>query len=109
MSWHARRLVDLVDGLARRINKRRYDALARHLGRSPGVEDGGQQGFVIVQIDGLGYDYLIEAIARGYVPRLRRLLSRGGSRPGMELYRELRGRDPEIGPLLERRGLTADS
>ena len=33
------------------------------------------------------------------------LLSRGGTRSGMELYREFRGRDPEIGPLLERRGL----
>ena len=39
--------------------------------------------------------------------RYRRLLSQGGSRPGMELYREFRGRDPEIAPLLERRGLVA--
>ncbi len=38
--------------------------------------------------------------------RLRRLLTQGGTRPGMELYREFRGRDPEIGPLLERRGLS---
>jgi peptidyl-dipeptidase Dcp len=37
--------------------------------------------------------------------KLRQLLSRGGSRPGMELYREFRGRDPEIAPLLTRRGL----
>ncbi|HXI02562.1 MAG TPA: M3 family metallopeptidase, partial [Candidatus Saccharimonadales bacterium] len=37
--------------------------------------------------------------------RYRRLLSRGGTRPGMDLYREFRGRDPEIGPLLKRRGL----
>lgn len=36
--------------------------------------------------------------------RYRRMLARGGTRPGMELYREFRGRDPEIGPLLERRG-----
>jgi len=40
--------------------------------------------------------------------KFRRLLSRGGSRPGMELYREFRGRDPEITPLLARRGLTGD-
>jgi peptidyl-dipeptidase Dcp len=40
--------------------------------------------------------------------RFRRLLARGGSRPGMELYREFRGRDPEITPLLVRRGLTGD-
>ena len=39
--------------------------------------------------------------------RLRHLLSQGGSRHGMELYREFRGRDPEIEPLLERRGLSA--
>ena len=33
------------------------------------------------------------------------VLSKGGTRPGMELYRNFRGRDPEIGPLLENRGL----
>jgi peptidyl-dipeptidase Dcp len=40
--------------------------------------------------------------------RFRRLLSRGGTRPGMELYREFRGRDPEIGPLLSRRGFDGE-
>ncbi len=39
--------------------------------------------------------------------RYRRLLSQGNTRPGMELYREFRGRDPVIEPLLERRGLTS--
>ncbi len=39
--------------------------------------------------------------------RYRRLLSQGGTRPGMELYREFRGRDPEIEPLLARRGLSS--
>ena len=33
------------------------------------------------------------------------ILSKGGTRPGMELYRNFRGRDPEIEPLLEARGL----
>ena len=33
------------------------------------------------------------------------ILSKGGTLPGMELYRNFRGRDPEIGPLLENRGL----
>ncbi len=37
--------------------------------------------------------------------KYRHLLSQGGSRPGMELYLEFRGREPEIEPLLERRGL----
>ena len=38
--------------------------------------------------------------------KYRELLSRGGSRPGMELYEIFRGRPPKIEPLLERRGLT---
>jgi peptidyl-dipeptidase Dcp len=39
--------------------------------------------------------------------RFRRgLLARGGSADPMQVYREFRGRDPEIGPLLLRRGLT---
>jgi hypothetical protein len=82
MSWEARRLVDLFDGLASRLNRRRYDTLARHLGRSPEVPDGHRRGFVIVQIDGLAYDYLVEAMARGHTPRLCRLLSRGHYRLG---------------------------
>ena len=36
------------------------------------------------------------------------LLSRGGTVDPMEAYRAFRGRDPEIGPLLARRGLAAD-
>ncbi|WP_024288589.1 M3 family metallopeptidase [Cellulomonas sp. KRMCY2] len=34
-----------------------------------------------------------------------RLLARGGSMDVMDAFRDLRGRDPEIGPLLARRGL----
>lgn len=37
----------------------------------------------------------------------RTLLSRGGSVDQMELYRDFRGRDPRVEPLLERRGLVA--
>jgi peptidyl-dipeptidase Dcp len=35
------------------------------------------------------------------------ILSQGGTRPGMELYEDFRGRPPSIEPLLERRGLTS--
>jgi peptidyl-dipeptidase Dcp len=38
-----------------------------------------------------------------------RLLSRGGSVDPMAAFRDLRGRDPEIAPLLARRGLTASA
>jgi peptidyl-dipeptidase Dcp len=40
--------------------------------------------------------------------KYRVLLSKGGTRPGMELYEEFRGRPPEIQPLLEKRGLTGN-
>ena len=45
-------------------------------------------------------------LTRANGDRFRRLLlSRGGSMDVMDAFRELRGRDPEIGPLLTRRGL----
>jgi peptidyl-dipeptidase Dcp len=37
----------------------------------------------------------------------RTLLSRGGSVDAMQLFRTFAGREPRIGPLLEKRGLTA--
>jgi peptidyl-dipeptidase Dcp len=36
------------------------------------------------------------------------LLSRGGTMDAMEMFRNFRGRDPKIEPLLERRGLTTN-
>ena len=33
------------------------------------------------------------------------LLSRGGSAEAMSLFMDFRGRDPQVAPLLERRGL----
>ena len=38
--------------------------------------------------------------------KYRKLLASGGTAQGMDLYREFRGRDPKIEPLLERRGLS---
>lgn len=38
--------------------------------------------------------------------RYRRLLAQGGTKPGMELYVEFRGREPVIEPLLRNRGLS---
>ncbi len=46
---------------------------------------------------------------RDTAARLREeILSKGGTRPGLDLFRAFRGRDPVIEPLLERRGLLPD-
>jgi len=37
--------------------------------------------------------------------RYRRMLSLGGTRPGMDLYIEFRGQEPDIEPLLIKKGL----
>jgi len=36
--------------------------------------------------------------------KYRHMLSQGGTKPGMELYKEFRGREPEIDPLLIKKG-----
>jgi len=36
--------------------------------------------------------------------RYRTMLSMGGSQPGMELYKGFRGSEPEIEPLLKKKG-----
>lgn len=45
-------------------------------------------------------DLFDQATAKKY----RTMLSKGGSEPGMDLYVEFRGKTPDIGPLLEKKG-----
>jgi len=73
LSWFARHALDLVSALTDLYYTRKYGALARHLGR-PRISPDQQQGFIIIQIDGLSYDHLKQAIAAGYMPYLARLL-----------------------------------
>jgi len=73
-TWFARRAYDLVGALANFYYTRKYGAMARHLGR-PGHVAEGERGFIIIQIDGLSYDHLMEAVAAGYMPCLGRLLA----------------------------------
>ena len=73
-TWFARRVLDLVGLLTDVYYTRKYGALARRLGRR-GVEPGLQRGFIVIQIDGLAYDHLIQALTSGYMPYLGRLLA----------------------------------
>jgi hypothetical protein len=74
MTWLHRWIVDLFNALAAWYYRRKYGAAARQLGRFPHEEEEGRRGFVIVEIDGLAYDYLRQAIRQGYMPYLARLL-----------------------------------
>lgn len=73
-TWFARRVLDTIGALTDIYYTRKYGALARRLGR-PGIRPDQEQGFIIVQIDGLSYDHLVQAIAAGAMPYLGRLLA----------------------------------
>ncbi|MGD9046770.1 MAG: alkaline phosphatase family protein, partial [Anaerolineae bacterium] len=75
MTWPHRWIIDLFNALAAWYYRRKYGAAARQLGRSTQEGEEGRRGFVIVEIDGLAYDYLRQALSEGYMPYLARLLT----------------------------------
>jgi len=77
MTWLHRRLIDLFDRFARWYYRRKYGSMAGRLGRED-VPPGRERGFIVIQIDGLAHEYLLEAMGRGVVPTLERLLAAGG-------------------------------
>jgi len=82
MTWLLQRVLDLIELLVTWFNRRKYGALARRLGRGavsdPG--DDGRRGLIILQIDGLSHATLQQALARGVMPHLRRMIERDGYR-----------------------------
>ncbi len=81
MTWLLQRVLDLIELLVTWFNRRKYGALARRLGRDAdeAVGDGGR-GLLILQIDGLSHATLQQALARGTMPHLRRMIERDGCR-----------------------------
>jgi len=74
MTWIQRWLVDLFNALTAMYYRRKYGAAARQLGRSIHEEEGERRAFVIIEIDGLAYDYVRQAVRAGYMPYLSRLI-----------------------------------
>lgn len=73
-TWLAQRVLSLIDASFNLYYSRKYGALARRLGRpEPGPDR--RRGFIILQIDGLSYDHLMQALDAGYMPYLARLLA----------------------------------
>ena len=79
MNWLVRRVVDAYRALARQVYARRYGTLARHLAQEQFEpnQEAGRRGFIVIQMDGLGYDHLVQAMARGAAPYIKRLIGAG--------------------------------
>jgi hypothetical protein len=76
MSWFIRKIVDLFNALANLYYSRKYAAIAERMGREESQVNTQKRGFIILQIDGLAYEHLREAMAKGYVPYTKRLLDK---------------------------------
>jgi hypothetical protein len=80
VNWLVRRIVDGYRALAGKVYARRYGTMVRQMGReqvAPSVGEVAKRGFIVIQIDGLAYDHLVQAIARGSAPYLKRLIGAG--------------------------------
>ena len=75
MGWLTRKIVDLFNAIARFYYSQKYSAITERMGREESEVQG--RGFIVVQIDGLAYEHLLEAMERGYAPYMKRLLERG--------------------------------
>lgn len=71
-TWFAQRVLDLIRAVNNTYYTRKYGAMARHLDW-PSFSPDRRRGFIIIQIDGLSYDHLMQAMAAGYMPYLARL------------------------------------
>ena len=74
MTWITRKIVDLFNALADLYYSRKYAAIAESMGLEESQVNTQKRGFIILQIDGLAYDHLREAMAKGYTPYMKRLL-----------------------------------
>jgi Type I phosphodiesterase / nucleotide pyrophosphatase len=78
MNWLALRTIDLLGTLTRAYYARKYDALARHLGRPMVLPKPRRAaGFIIIEVDGLGYDHLRLALEQGHMPHVRQMIASG--------------------------------
>ena len=80
MNWLVRTVIDGYRSLTQRIYARRYGTLAKQLGESAAaathVDEPGR-GFIVIQVDGLAHDHLVQVLARGGAPYIKRLIGMG--------------------------------
>ncbi|GAI21363.1 unnamed protein product, partial [marine sediment metagenome] len=87
-SWFTRKIVDLFSALADFYYSRKYEAIAERMGLEESQVSAQKQGFIVIQIDGLAYDHLIEAMARGHAPHMKRLLEKKALRQPFDVAQD---------------------
>lgn len=78
--WLAHIVATLLDAFAVVSGfyySKKYAAIVKRLGLRPQIGDANQPGLIIIQIDGLSYDHLLQAVENGHMPYIRRRLRRG--------------------------------
>lgn len=75
-TWFARRVLDLVGKLTDTYYRLKYGAMARRLGRAT-VSDDDERGFILIQLDGLSYSHMKEALDQGMMPYVKRQVTSG--------------------------------
>jgi hypothetical protein len=79
LAHFAASLLDTFAAITGLYYSKKYAAIAKRLGLRPqAMEDDNRPGLIIIQIDGLAHAYLQQAMNRRRVPRIRRMLERGG-------------------------------
>ncbi len=79
MAWLSAKIVDFFTALSNFYYSKKYETLLKRTGlREEAGED--QRGFIIVQIDGLSYEHLLEAMDRGFAPYMKQMAERGDAK-----------------------------
>jgi hypothetical protein len=71
------RLLDAVAAVSGFYYSHKYAAIARRLGRPQDAQSTPRRGFIIIQIDGLSYEHMKQAISKNEVPYLGRMIRDG--------------------------------
>ncbi len=79
--WAARiaeSLFDIFAAITGFYYSKKYAAIVRRLGlRQQATSDVERPGLIIIQIDGLAHDHLVQAMEKGCLPHIKRMLKRG--------------------------------
>lgn len=80
MAWFSAKIVDLFTALSNLYYSKKYGTLLEQMGPQEGRIEDGRRGFIIVQIDGLAHKHLLEAMAKGYTPHMKKIVEKGGAK-----------------------------